>query len=244
MAKNRENREAMSGGVNPSGFPRASSLPEVQNPPSESVGPHDSAGAAMGETADPNFTAASRAREEAASSDAAVPRMDTGRGLSAIPPMSPKAEHGGCVSDLMTNDVAVCEPGTEVYYVARMMEDRDCGAIPVVESTDSMKPIGIVTDRDIVVRGVAKNQNALRLTAGDVMSVDVLCVFPDMSIDECVQKMEQREVRRAVVVDHTGRCCGIIALADIARGTNEREAGEMVQQISQPDPMQMNQHYH
>jgi CBS domain-containing protein len=144
----------------------------------------------------------------------------------------------------MTKEVAVCEPTTRLYYVARMMEERDCGAIPVVQSTDSMKPVGIVTDRDIVIRGIAKNQDALALRAADVMSSGLLCVFPDMSIDECTFKMEEQQVRRAVVVDHTGRCCGIIAQADIARCADERDAAQLVHDVSQPNPQQSSQHYH
>jgi CBS domain-containing protein len=226
-----DDREAMTGGVKPS------------QPLKAQAGPTGSAGPAMGETSDPNFTAASRDRDDALK-DAGVTRMDTGKGLSGIPPESVKSRHPLTVSELMTADVAVCEPGTSLYYVARMMEERDCGAIPVVESTDSMRPIGIVTDRDIVVRGVAKNQDALNLNASDVMSVDLVCVFPDMSLDDCLFKMEQTQVRRAVVVDHTGRCCGIIAQADIARATDRDQAGELLKDVSQPNPQQSSQHYH
>src|SRR4051794_5419939 len=119
MAQERENRESMSQGVNQSGLPRPTSIPEVFNKPSDRAGPASSAGPAMGETADPNFTAASRDRTDA-TSDAGVTRMDTGR-------PTPVADQGnaskdcGCVRDLMTADVAVCEPETQLYYVARMM---------------------------------------------------------------------------------------------------------------------------
>src|SRR4051794_5420155 len=191
MAQQRENRESMSQGVNQSGLPRPTSIPEVFDGPSDRTGPDSSAGPAMGETADPNFTAATRDRTDA--------HPDS------------KCTSGARVADLMNRDVAVCEPSTPLYYVARMMEERDCGAIPVVQSTDSMKPIVIVPDRDIVIRVIAKNQDTLALRAADVMSSGLLCVFPDMSIDECTLKMEEQQVRRAVVVDHTGRCCGIIA---------------------------------
>lgn len=204
---------------------------------------NDSAGRAAGETADPNFTAARHDRDNALK-DAGVTRMDTGQGLGALPPAAPKSRHATHVRDVMTFDVAVCEPTTRLNYVARMMQERDCGAIPVVQSTDSMKPIGIVTDRDIVIRGLAKNQDPLAMRASAVMSSDPLVVHPDMSLDECIGKMQTRQVRRAVVVDHTGRCCGIIAQADIVLGTGERGAGELVQDISLPDPASAGRHYH
>ena len=79
----------------------------------------------MGQTSDPNFTAAARDRDDA-TRDAGVTRMDTGKGLGALPPESSEPQHPRTARDLMTADVAVCQPGTSLYYVARMMEERDC----------------------------------------------------------------------------------------------------------------------
>lgn len=160
---------------------------------------------------------------------------------------SPSAREGPslCVRDIMTTDVSVCNPETDLNYVARMMQDRDCGGIPVVQDADTMRPIGFVTDRDIVIRALARNQDVLSLCAGDVMSVDVLTVHPEMSLDQCVKAMEQRQVRRAVVVDRNGKCCGILSQADIARkGASEQETAELVREISFPDPGSADRHYH
>jgi CBS domain-containing protein len=224
------------------------SVSETLNPPTDQLGPDSSAGPAARETSDPNFTAASRDRSDAIS-DADYPRMQTHPGqeqrLDNSDKTRPtrKSPTDACVRDLMTRDVAVCTPDTQLAYVARMMEERDCGALPVVESTDSMRPIGIVTDRDIVIRALAKNQNALSLCAGDVMSSDLLCVNPEMSLEECVQRMEDRTIRRAVVVDHTGRCCGIIAQADIAMWSGS-EASDLVRHVSESEPEISAEHYH
>jgi CBS domain-containing protein len=200
------------------------------------------AGSAARETADPNFTAASRDRTDAMS-DANEARMDTGTsagsGFARQHSDTPRL-----VRDLMTADVAVCNPQTELYYVARSMEEHDVGAIPVVESTDSMKPIGIVTDRDIVVRALAKNQEALRMRAGDVMSVDLVTINPEMPLEDCLNEMEQRQVRRAIVLDHTGRCCGIVAQADIARCLAGGDSAELLREVSEPNPQASSQHYH
>jgi CBS domain-containing protein len=219
---------------------------ESLDPPDDQTGPESSAGTAARETADPNFTNATRDRSDA-HGDAGEPRMAT---TGTFPPerqeastQSNRKKSNVTVSEVMTADVAVCNPTTQLTYVARMMEERDCGAVPVVESTDSMQPIGIVTDRDIVIRALARNQDALSLCAGDVMSVDPLVVHPDLSMEECAKQMEQRRVRRAIVVDHTGRCCGILAQADIAMWSGS-ETAELVRQISEPDPQGSQQHYH
>src|SRR5688572_12058289 len=132
---------------------------------SDLTGAPQSAGAP--ETADPNFPVThpdvghdGKAGKAAASqADMSAPR---GRVSGAVPPMT--------VRDVMTPLVEVCTPQTELYYVARMMADRDVGAIPVVETTDSMRPIGIITDRDIVVRALAKRQDVNAMRAGDCMS--------------------------------------------------------------------------
>jgi CBS domain-containing protein len=227
---------------------KSMALSETLNPPTAQLGPDSSAGPAALETSDPNFTAASRDRSDA-NSDAAYPRMQTHPGqeqrLDNSDKTRPtrKAPTDASVRDLMTRDVAVCTPDTQLAHVARMMEERDCGALPVVESTDSMRPIGIVTDRDIVIRALAKNQNALSLCAGDVMSSDLLCVNPDMSLEDCVHGMEDRSIRRAIVVDHTGRCCGIIAQADIALWSGS-EASDLVRHVSESEPQISPQQYH
>lgn len=164
--------------------------------------------------------------------------MDTGKNFTHRKSQSRRNSNPSCVRDIMTADIEVCTPQTALYYVARMMAERDVGAIPVVESTDSMKPVGIITDRDIVIRALAKRQDPDDLRCADCMSTDLLTVTPDMSLNECLNRMEERQVRRVVVVDESGRCCGIVAQADIARMAPESETAELVRDISQPDDQQ------
>jgi CBS domain-containing protein len=197
-------------------------------------GPSDSAGPAARETTDPNFSAASQRAVDRPRGN--VTRMDRGAAgrepAGATRPMP--GQSARLVRDVMTADVEVANPDSELYYVARMMAERDVGAIPVVQNTDTMHPVGIITDRDIVVRAIAKNQDPRDLRVIDAMTQGVLTVTPEMSLDECVGQMEQRQIRRAVVVDETGRCCGIVAQADIARHTWEHKSGELVREISEP----------
>src|SRR5687767_6990770 len=86
------------------------------------------------------------------------------------------------VSDIMTKDPACCEPETSLQEVAKLMLVNDCGEIPVVDSQRTMRPVGVVTDRDIVIRCVAEGKNPLEADAGDVMSSPVVTVTPEMDI--------------------------------------------------------------
>lgn len=138
------------------------------------------------------------------------------------------------VKDVMTADPACCTPETPLPEVARMMVDNDCGEIPVVESKGSKRPIGVVTDRDIVVRTIAENINPLGLTAADCMSSPVVTVLADMPAEECWRTMEEKLIRRVPVVDDNNEICGIVALADAARHARTNVAGDLVKEVSEP----------
>jgi CBS domain-containing protein len=114
---------------------------------------------------------------------------------------------------------------------AQLMVDCDCGEVPVVD--EERKPIGVVTDRDITCRTVAKGLNPLDMTVSDVMSTPVICVRPNDDLEECCRLMEEKQIRRVPVVDDTGACCGIIALADIAQILSEDDTGAVVRDVSQ-----------
>ena len=138
------------------------------------------------------------------------------------------------VKDIMTADPACCTAETSLPEVARMMVDKDCGEIPVVDNTSSKAPIGVVTDRDIVCRIVANGLNPLDLTAADCMTKPTVTVTPDMSLEECCRIMEEKLIRRVPVVNDRGSCVGIIALADIALHTGKNVAGHIVKEVSEP----------
>lgn len=138
------------------------------------------------------------------------------------------------VKDMMTTDPACCTPDTSLAEVARMMVGNDCGEIPVVENNSTKNPVGVVTDRDIVCRTVARNLNPLDLTAADCMSTPIVTVTPDMSLEECCKIMEEKLIRRVPVVDDGGACVGIVALADIALHTGKNVAGHVVREVSEP----------
>jgi len=136
------------------------------------------------------------------------------------------------VGEIMTKDPACCTPDTGLQEVAKMMVDSDCGCIPVVDGENSKMPVGMITDRDITCRVVAKGQNPLDLTAEDAMTTTVVSVTPDTSIEDCCDLMEESQIRRVAVVDENGACCGIIAQADIAANLSDKRTAEVVQEVS------------
>jgi CBS domain-containing protein len=141
------------------------------------------------------------------------------------------------IKHVMTNDPACCSPDTSLQEVARLMVEHDCGEIPVVDNEQSRRPVGVITDRDIVCRAIAEGRNPLALTAGECMTTAVVTVTPDMSIEDCCDVMERNQIRRVPVIDAQGCCCGIVSQADIARRVSERAAGEVVVDVSKPRGM-------
>ena len=136
------------------------------------------------------------------------------------------------VREFMSADPVCCTPQSSLAEVARLMVDCDCGEIPVIASADSGKPVGVITDRDITCRTVAKGLNPLDLTAADCMSSPVITVTPDTILEECCRTMEEHQIRRVPVVDEAGCCCGVVSQADIARAGGRRLAGEVVSEVS------------
>ncbi len=138
------------------------------------------------------------------------------------------------VKEIMTSDPACCTPEATLQDVAQLMVEHDCGEIPVIDTDKTKLPLGVVTDRDIVCRSIARGLNPLELTAADCMSKPCVTVTPDMSIEDCSRIMEENKIRRVPVVDGDGCCCGIVALADIALRGPKAGTAEVVKEVSQP----------
>jgi CBS domain-containing protein len=136
------------------------------------------------------------------------------------------------VQDVMSTTVACCGSDTCLQEVAEMMVECNCGEIPVAEAGGRL--IGVVTDRDITCRAVAKGRNPLELTAADCMTSPAVTVQPETSIQECCDMLERYQIRRLPVVDGGGHCVGIISLADIARTASGRTTAHVVQRVSKP----------
>jgi len=123
------------------------------------------------------------------------------------------------IKDICSRVVVVAEPGITLREAARLMRDHHVGALVVVEGTDgARRPIGIVTDRDIVVAVVAETGvQPEKLSVGDVMSAELVVAGEDVGVFEAVDLMQDRGTRRLPVVDGDGRLVGIITLDDVLR---------------------------
>ena len=133
------------------------------------------------------------------------------------------------VRDIMTPSPTTCEPSTTVIDVARVMASEDVGPVPIV---DGDRLVGIVTDRDIVVRVIAEGKDASSTTVGEFASSDLVTVTPDTDVAEAERLMAGHQVRR-ILVTEGDRLVGIVAQADVARTLDEERTGEVVQQISE-----------
>ena len=132
-------------------------------------------------------------------------------------------------SEIMTKSVHTATREMSLSEVAAMMRDGDMGAVPVV---DGGKLIGIVTDRDIVVRAVAESKTA-DTPIGEVMTAELFTVAPDDFVFEAIRLMGDKQVRRIPVVSEDGSLAGIIAMADVAlEMEDEKEIAETLEEIS------------
>jgi len=140
---------------------------------------------------------------------------------------------GRRVRDVMSEQPACCGPDAPLREVAEMMVTNDCGEIPICDQ--ARRPIGVVTDRDIVCRLLAKGHDPLKAIAGDCMSRPVITGAPEMTIEDCAQLMERHQVRRIPVVDEAGVLCGMVSQADLARRAPQLTAAEVLEQVSEPN---------
>ena len=136
------------------------------------------------------------------------------------------------ISEIMTRAPACAVPESPLEEIARLMVQKDCGAIPIVEDRESRRLVGVVTDRDITCRSLANSRDPMELTANDVMTTMLFTVAPDATLEECCELMEKNQVRRMMVVDDSGACVGIVAQADIARVAPENKTAELVKDVS------------
>ena len=133
------------------------------------------------------------------------------------------------VEQVMTRDVKVGRPDQPIKEIAKVMAGEDLGSLPIAEDG---RLLGLITDRDIVVRGVALGLGPTT-QALEVMSMKILYCFKDQPVEEVASRMADNRVRRLPVVDRDKRLVGIVALADLAR-SDERAAGTALQGVSQP----------
>jgi CBS domain-containing protein len=134
------------------------------------------------------------------------------------------------VSEVMTRDVQTIRPDQRVQEAASFMLSADAGSIPV---TDGDRLIGMITDRDIAVRGVAMGYGP-DTPVRELMTDDIVCARADDDIDDVASKMSEAQVRRLPVLDDQERLCGIVSLGDLSREAGDESATEALEGVSQP----------
>lgn len=133
------------------------------------------------------------------------------------------------VKDIMTRNVESITPDTPIHQIARKMRDGDVGVVPVVENG---KLLGVVTDRDIVIRGIAENgAGVTEKTADKVMTKGVLSCKEDQSLDDLKKEMQTGAVRRMAVTDSEEKLVGMVSLGDLAR-QEDSKAGAALRDIA------------
>jgi CBS domain-containing protein len=136
------------------------------------------------------------------------------------------------ISEIMSRDVAIAAPGDSVQKVAQKMAEIDAGIIPVGEKD---RLVGMVSDRDIVLRAVAKGKAPGKCTARDVMSPDIKYCYEDEKIEDAARNMATLQVKRLPVLNREKRLVGIVSLGDLAcEPEADEHSKEALQGISQP----------
>jgi CBS domain-containing protein len=132
------------------------------------------------------------------------------------------------VRNVMTQNPTSCDPSTRAVEAAKVMASEDVGSVPVVKDG---RLVGLVTDRDLVVRVVAEGRDPNSTTLGEIASGDLETVSPDDDLDTALRKMASSQVRRLPVVEGD-QLVGIVAQADVARQGDDSETGQVVEEIS------------
>ena len=136
---------------------------------------------------------------------------------------------GTNIKDVMTTRPRAVTPDTPLRNVAELMATEDVGAIPVV---DGDRLLGMITDRDIVVRAVAKGKDPQGMPASAIASKELVTVEPDQDLSDALTLMAQHQVRRLPVVAEDNRLVGVVSQADVAFAAKEKATGETVEEIS------------
>lgn len=133
------------------------------------------------------------------------------------------------IKDIMTKTVVCANPDDPIVSIAKKMRDENIGAIPVCNSREV---IGVITDRDIVTRAIAKGVNFAKFTVKDIMTRTPFTARDNETVEDAVHLMENKRVRRLPVLDQAGKLVGLISLDDIATNTSHELSGEALEALS------------
>ena len=136
------------------------------------------------------------------------------------------------VNEIITRNPEVVHPESPLIAAAQKMNSLDIGMLPIC---DEGRLVGMITDRDITVRGVAQGHDPKTTRVEQVMTPDVIYCFEDEDVKDVAKKMEEKQVRRLPVLNREKRLVGIVSLGDLAvRTGKEKLAGEVLERVSEP----------
>jgi len=135
------------------------------------------------------------------------------------------------IKQVMTKGVEVVRPDDTLQDAARKMKSIDVGPLPVC---DGERLIGMITDRDIIVRATAEGRDPKTTSVKEAMTPEVVCCYEDEDIEEAAALMKEHQIRRLVVLDRNKKLVGILSLGDIAADSDEGLSGEVLERVSEP----------
>jgi len=136
------------------------------------------------------------------------------------------------VKDIMTKEVQVIRPNDSLQTAAQKMSSHDIGFLPVLEA-DQL--VGVITDRDLVLRGIAQGMNSNAMLGRELMTSPVIYCFEDQDIKEVAKLMEESQIRRLVILSRSDkRLVGVVSLGDLALNSKSDTSAEVLQKVSEP----------
>ncbi|MGH9814803.1 MAG: CBS domain-containing protein [Candidatus Acidiferrales bacterium] len=133
------------------------------------------------------------------------------------------------VKEIMTASLETTRPEATLKEAATQMKENDIGSLPVIQNG---KLVGMVTDRDLVIRGMAAGRDPGQTPVQEVMSADAICCSDEQDVKDAAKLMQQRQLRRLPVLNRENKPVGILSLGDLARQTDTGLAGGTLQQVS------------
>lgn len=134
--------------------------------------------------------------------------------------------------EIMTSEVEVIHPNDTLQTAARKMHDRDIGFLPVC---DGDRLIGVLTDRDLIMRALAEGMESKSMLGRDLVTSPAIYCFDDQSVDEAAKIMHDNQIRRLVILSRGNkRMVGVVSLGDLAMNIDDKTSGEVLQSVSEP----------
>lgn len=137
------------------------------------------------------------------------------------------------LNEIMTKDVEIISPGDTLQTAAQKMRDRDIGFLPVC---DGDRLIGVLSDRDVIVRALAEGMDSNAIVGRDLITSPAIYCFDDQTLDEAAKLMHDNQIRRLVILNRDDkRMVGVISLGDLAINLDDKISGDVLQSVSEPE---------